>query len=76
MSMTRDEAIRHFGVRKYAGVTVCEALALAPSAVRNGLHPADITWVSKYKDVDSNSAVARLMARHLGNPDGLIATSH
>ena len=73
MSMTRDEAIKHFHCQKYAGLTIAQALALAPAAVHNGLHAKDHAWIAAHPEVDAYEAMQRLHARSLSSPDGLCA---
>ena len=72
MSMERSEAIKHFSVRKYAGMTIGDAFAACPAAVRNGLHEQDHAWIKRYSDVPAHEAGARLAVRNFQNPDGTI----
>lgn len=73
MSMTRDEAIKHFSYEKYAGSTIAQALASAPAAVRNGLHAKDHAWIASHPEIDAYEALQCLHARGLANPPGKFA---
>lgn len=75
MSMERHEAIKHFSARKYAGMTIGEAFAACPQAVRNGLAAEDHQWVKRFPDVPAHDAGARLAARNRQNPDGTISVA-
>lgn len=70
MSMTRNEAIKHFHYAKYTGLNIVQALAQAPRAVHNGLHAKDHAWIAAHPQVDAYEAMQRLYARGLANPDG------
>ena len=72
MSMTRNEAIQHFGLRSRSKKTAAEHLATAPASVRAGLHAKDLEWIAKNPDVLAVEAAARLAVRSMGNPDGII----
>lgn len=69
--MTRSEAIKHFGARKYADMTIAEALESASAAVRNGLHEQDLAWIKRFGAVMAHDAGRRLAIRSRANPDGL-----
>lgn len=71
MSSARHDAIKHFGARKYAEMTIREAFDAAPAAVRNGLAAQDHQWIKRFGDVAAHDAVKRLVIRSRGNPDGL-----
>jgi hypothetical protein len=72
MSAARQDAINHFGARKYAKMTIGQAFEAAPAAVRNGLHPQDHDWIKRFSEVPAREAGARLAVRSRGNPDGVI----
>lgn len=71
MSMTRDEAIKHFHYAKYIGLTITQALTKAPAAVHNGLHTKDHAWIAAHPDLDAYEAMQHLHARSLANQDGM-----
>lgn len=71
MSMTRSEAIKHFGLRSKSTKTAIEHLASAPESVRNGLHPQDLAWIKRFGQVPAVEAARRLAIRSAANPDGL-----
>lgn len=71
MSMTRDEAIKHFALGRLADKTVAQALELAPASVRHGLHQKDLDWIKRHADVPAWDACQRLHARGEANPDGV-----
>jgi putative transcriptional regulator len=72
MSMTRNEAIQHFGLRSRSKKTAAEHLAAAPASVRAGLHQQDLEWIERHPDVPAVEAAARLAARSRANPDGIV----
>jgi hypothetical protein len=72
MSMTRDEAIKHFALGRFDGKTIAQAFELAPPAVRNGLHPKDHNWIKRYADVPAWDACQRLHARGEANQEGVV----
>ena len=71
MSMTRAEAIKHFGSRGKSTKTAAEHLASAPAAVRNGLHQQDLAWIKRFGNVSAVEAARRLAIRNAANPDAL-----
>ena len=71
MSAARHDAIKHFGARKYADMTIREAFEAAPVAVRNGLAAQDHQWIKRFGDVPAHKARERLAIRSRANPDGL-----
>ena len=70
--MTRNAAIQHFSARKYAGVSIAQALAAAPAAVSCGLAVRDHEWISKHSTESAHASVARLYARSISNRDGVV----
>lgn len=70
MSMTRDEAIKHFALGRFDSKTIAQALELSPLAVHTGLHPKDHDWIKRHADVPAWEACQRLHARGEANPDG------
>lgn len=72
MSMTRNEAIQHFGLRSRSRKTAAEHLASAPASVRGGLHAKDLEWIARHPDVPAIEAAARLACRSINNPDGIL----
>jgi hypothetical protein len=71
VSAARHDAIKHFGARKYAEMTIREAFEAAPAAVRNGLAAQDHQWIKRFGDVPAHKAGERLAIRSRANPDGL-----
>ena len=72
MSMTRDEAIKYFAMRRFEGKTIAQAMELAPVAVDLALHPKDHAWIERHADVPAWDACQRLHARGEANQEGVV----